>query len=108
MDSRGHSMNLRLNRLRLEALVWRALLCCLVGATSGCTILSVMDLATAGQEDKQRTLGERVTKFHRELSWGSGTTYIEFIETSKRTEMSRQYRQAQEVEKLVDLEVRDT
>lgn len=74
---------------------------------SGCAVFSFLDLATAGNESKQKSLSERVTKFHRELYWGTGSGYMEYIEASARSDMSRKLRQASVIEKLVDLEVRD-
>ena len=74
---------------------------------SGCSLISVLDLATAGRESKQKALGERVTKFHRELYWASDAQFMAYIEDSKRPELGRQLRQNKELEKLVDLEVRE-
>ena len=76
-------------------------------SVSGCSVLSFADLATSGRESKQKSLNERVTKFHRELYWNKGAGYLEFIEDSKRQELARQFRQIHEIEKFVDLDIRE-
>lgn len=99
-------MTTKMNGLRKLRSLGRSVALMALLLVSGCSALNAADLLTAGPEQKQKTLGERVTKFHRELYWGTGTEFASFIEPTKRSQLTRQFRQAQELEKLVDLEVR--
>lgn len=83
----------------------RAFFILLLFCTSGCAVVTFVDLATSGREGKQKSLSERVEKFHRELYWNTGTQFAQYIEQTKRPDLIRRIRQGNQVERLVNVEV---